>query len=71
MKISNAVIQIYSRLGCAPDENGFWEDFKSIRPVTREKAMAELRLAKAQWASDCFRLMLEDWNTGQTEIIKE
>lgn len=71
MKIDNAVIQIFSRAGCAPDEPGFFEDFKVLpRPTSKDAALKELRLAKARWMSDCFRLKLEDWNTCETEIIE-
>lgn len=71
MKISNAIVQIYSRLGCAPDESGYFEDFQPFRGLTRKEALLKLAFARATHPSDCFQLKLEDWDTGETEIIKE
>lgn len=63
MKISNAIIQIK----CLTQYG--WEDFQSIRPATREGAMALLKTVRQRHTEDTFQLVLEDWDTGQTEVI--
>lgn len=71
MKVDNAVVQIYTRLGCASDEPGYFEDYEVLRrPTTRERGLAELRRIRAINPSDTFRLRLEDWNTGNVEYVE-
>lgn len=66
----NAIVQIYTRAGCAPDEPGFFEDFKPVRVKSKEAALRELAFTRSCNSSEHFRLKLEDWNTGTTEIIE-
>lgn len=61
--ISNASIQI--------QEFEHWVDFQSVRPITREGAMALLKTVRHRHPEETFRLVLEDWNACETEIIKE
>ncbi len=69
-EIDNVVVQIFSRFGCAPDEPGYFEGFQSYRKLTRKQALLKLAFTRAAYPSDCFRLRLEDWNTGETEIVE-
>jgi hypothetical protein len=63
VKIDNAVIEI--RMGSD------FVDFKVLpRPTTKDAALRELRLCRERHVSDCFRLRLEDWNTGTNEIVE-
>ena len=64
MKISNAIIQIKLLT-----QDGF-EDFQSMRPATRDGALALLKTVSQRHKKDYFRLVLEDWDIGQTEVIE-
>jgi len=60
--ISNAIIQI--------KESEHWTDFQSVRPITRERAKALLKTIRQRHSEDQFRLVLEDWNACETEIVE-
>jgi hypothetical protein len=63
--VDNAVIEIAIR------ETGEFEDFKAVRPVTRESALKELKRIRAAYPQDRFRLRLEDWGGAvPNEIIE-
>lgn len=70
MRVDNAVIEILTE-ECVNEIGPVWVDFTVLpRPISKNAALKKLAFISSLNKSEHLRLRLEDWNTGETEIIE-